>query len=504
MAAEANFVRVDVHRLGPPPEGSSAATELPIATAAMERWQRRARGNDGPMAASQEQQQQQQQPEEEDGADQQPPLPPRRQLLCTVRALLKKVRQRVLVGDVVSLAAVDWAAGRAVVDAVLPRATELADPAVANADHVVLVFGLAAPPFEPQQVSRFLVATEAAGLPLTLALNKADLVDEAEARARLEQCAAWGYRAVALSCATGAGVEELRGALAGRTAVVAGPSGAGKSSLINALRLGRHREDDDEEEEEEEAAAGGRPWDGVRWTVDNERPAGGSSSYDEEDEAEEQEGGHEAEERRRSGSRSSSGAGGGGDADGGDPGFLAVGDVSKIGRGRHTTRVVRLIPLPGGGLVADTPGFGLPTLDGVASADLAGLFPEFAAAREAAANAHGGGGGGCRFDDCMHVEEPGCAVVAANLERHAHYVKLLAEVRAREDYDVRVLQLPKRRREGALKAKAARGGATRYEARLESKKHRVESRRGAKQAMWRRVAEADADVGGGGADGGAL
>lgn len=73
-------------------------------------------------------------------------IPPRRQLLCTVRALLKKVRQRVLVGDMVSVGGIDWAAGRGVVEGVLPRRSELVDPAVANVDHVVLMFGLTQPP----------------------------------------------------------------------------------------------------------------------------------------------------------------------------------------------------------------------------------------------------------------------------------------------------------------------------------------------------------------------
>lgn len=37
----------------------------------------------------------------------------------------------------------------------------------------------------------------------------------------------------------------------------------------------------------------------------------------------------------------------------------------------------------------------------------------------------------CRFADCMHLAEPGCAVTAAELERHEHYIKFLAEVKVR-------------------------------------------------------------------------
>ncbi len=385
-------------------------------------------------------------------------------------------------------------------------------------------------------MSRFLVSIEAAGLPLTLALNKADLVGDDEVAARIEQCARWGYRAVAISCEDGRGLGELGAVLAGKTSVVAGPSGAGKSSLINALRLGRHKA---------EGAAAAAPWGGgyggsSGWQedVENIQWAAGGEEDGEYEEGEECEEGEEedeedeeeaaARERAQSGAAASSSSSSGGGAP--QPGdFLVVGDVSKIGRGKHTTRVVRLIPLPGGGLMADTPGFGLPTLDGVASSGLAELFPEFRAARRAA-------GGGCRFVDCMHVAEPGCAVSGEGLERYAHYLKFLAEVKVRglggleggvsvtvlpdvpaarptqrtpkslrsptrqtrEDYDVRVMQLAKRQREGAVKLKTGRGGAARYEARLESKKHRATSRRKAKQAVLREEEE----EAGGGDDGG--
>ena len=58
-------------------------------------------------------------------------------------------------------------------------------------------------------------------------------------------------------------------------------------------------------------------------------------------------------------------------------------------------------------------------------------------------------------------------------------------LQAREDFDVRAMQLTKQRREGVLKAKTGRGGETRYEARLNSKKHRSTSRRSLKQrSVW--------------------
>lgn len=61
----------------------------------------------------------------------------------------------------------------------------------------------------------------------------------------------------------------------------------------------------------------------------------------------------------------------------------------------------------------------------------------------------------------------------------------LLHVQAREDFDVRVMQLTKQRREGVMKAKTGRGGETRFEARLNSKKHRSTSRRKVKQqGIW--------------------
>ena len=85
---------------------------------------------------------------------------------------------------------------------------------------------------------------------------------------------------------------------------------------------------------------------------------------------------------------------------GGD--LLRVAAVSaENGKGRHTTTARRLVTLPGGALLIDTPGMRelQPWLDGD------GLDAAF---DEVAALAHG-----CRFADCLHETEPGCAVVAA-------------------------------------------------------------------------------------------
>jgi ribosome biogenesis GTPase len=101
---------------------------------------------------------------------------------------------------------------------------------------------------------------------------------------------------------------------------------------------------------------------------------------------------------------------------------LAVGEVrSQDGKGRHTTVRRELVPLAAGGVLIDTPG-----LRGVALHDAAdGLEQVFSEITELART--------CRFTDCGHESEPGCAVLAAiesgalNERRLTSYRKLLRE-----------------------------------------------------------------------------
>lgn len=102
---------------------------------------------------------------------------------------------------------------------------------------------------------------------------------------------------------------------------------------------------------------------------------------------------------------------------------LETSEISeKLGRGRHTTRHVELLALPGGGLIADTPGFSQLDFEELGIDEIADCFREFRALS-----------GGCKFRGCTHVREPGCAVTAAlergevSASRYAHYTDFLAE-----------------------------------------------------------------------------
>ncbi|UKP00651.1 small ribosomal subunit biogenesis GTPase RsgA [Nostoc sp. UHCC 0870] len=141
---------------------------------------------------------------------------------------------------------------------------------------------------------------------------------------------------------------------------------------------------------------------------------------------------------------------------------LRVGEVSgKLARGRHTTRHVELFDLPNGGLLADTPGFNQPDLD-CSPEELVHYFPEV---RERLAN------GRCRFNDCLHRDEPDC-VVQGNWERYEHYLEFLDEAIARQT------QLNQQADpESNLRHKTKGKGQSQYEPKLESKKYRRTSRR---------------------------
>lgn len=105
--------------------------------------------------------------------------------------------------------------------------------------------------------------------------------------------------------------------------------------------------------------------------------------------------------------------------------MFETGKVSqKTERGRHTTRYSELVELPFGGYIIDTPGFSSFELEDVMPEDLQELFREFSACP-----------GECRFQDCRHIAEPDCRVLAqlekGNISesRHESYKLLFDEIK---------------------------------------------------------------------------
>ncbi len=95
---------------------------------------------------------------------------------------------------------------------------------------------------------------------------------------------------------------------------------------------------------------------------------------------------------------------------------------TALNSGRHTTTFTRLYPLPDGGALIDSPGFQEFGLYHLTEGTLERAFPEF---RPLLAH--------CRFYNCHHLHEPGCAILEALAEgrvaraRHALYAQLVHE-----------------------------------------------------------------------------
>ena len=108
----------------------------------------------------------------------------------------------------------------------------------ANIDVALLVITVARPETNTTFIDRFLASAEAYRVPVVLVFNKMDDLSEAEREAVDYLTLVYrhiGYEVHHISAQTGEGVEGLRVAIAGKTTLLAGNSGVGKSTLINYL-----------------------------------------------------------------------------------------------------------------------------------------------------------------------------------------------------------------------------------------------------------------------------
>jgi ribosome biogenesis GTPase len=107
---------------------------------------------------------------------------------------------------------------------------------------------------------------------------------------------------------------------------------------------------------------------------------------------------------------------------------LRTGAISRMhDKGTHTTTFAEMMPLPFGGYIIDTPGikeFGLLDFE---EAELSHFFPEMAKVLP-----------NCKFNTCLHLDEPGCAVKVAveaeeiSPERYKNYLGMIHQLRTDE------------------------------------------------------------------------
>lgn len=109
---------------------------------------------------------------------------------------------------------------------------------------------------------------------------------------------------------------------------------------------------------------------------------------------------------------------------------METGEISKkLKRGKHTTRHSQVIPVEKNTFLVDTPGFSSLYLTDMKEEELRDYFPEFAMYEPQ-----------CRFQGCMHIHEPGCAVKKAlsegkiSQQRYDNYLALYEELKEKRRY----------------------------------------------------------------------
>ena len=148
---------------------------------------------------------------------------------CKLRHVLKKQKQKILVGDYVEFK--DGA-----IEKILPRKNYITRPSVANIDQVVIISAVKEPDLSFLQLNRYIAFAKYHNLNTVLCFNKNDLSNDDKTIEKVFKIyEPLGFDILFTSALEGYGIEEFKSILQGKTSVLCGASGVGKSSLINAV-----------------------------------------------------------------------------------------------------------------------------------------------------------------------------------------------------------------------------------------------------------------------------
>jgi ribosome biogenesis GTPase len=148
---------------------------------------------------------------------------------CKIREVLKKQRERILVGDFVEFE-------DGVIKNIIPRKNFIKRPSVANIDQIIIVSALKEPDLDLHQLNRYIALAKYYNIPTVLCFNKEDLKWDKHISNRIKNIyEPIGYKIVYTSATEHKGIKTFEKLLNGKTSVLCGNSGVGKSSLVNAI-----------------------------------------------------------------------------------------------------------------------------------------------------------------------------------------------------------------------------------------------------------------------------
>lgn len=284
---------------------------------------------------------------------------------CKVREVLKKQKEKILVGDFVELDEVNQTRKTAVIKNVLPRMNFLTRPSVANVEQVVIISSIKEPDLDFEQLNRYICLAKYHKIKTKLCFNKNDLSEDDSVIEKVFQIyEPLGFQIVFTSALEKFGLEDFMELLGHKTTVFAGNSGVGKSTLINSIC----------------------PDVNLRTKEVSEKTSRGTHTTR-----------HcEIIEIRRQEGRKA---------------------------GRQADKKPALLPSrPLALRIIDTPGFSNVKFDFLMPNEVGDLFDEIKKYK-----------GKCKFKDCLHIQEEGCAVLEniddIDLSRYQSYLSFVEEAK---------------------------------------------------------------------------